>query len=67
MVYIFGGVGFVIGFAVGLGTLNVLLHNRKIEDVKKDKSAKSVYGLSVWGLSAIGAWLGVTIYNVYFY
>jgi hypothetical protein len=67
MVYIFGAFGFVIGFSVGLGVINVLLRNRSINEVKDHKSSKRVYGLAVWGLAAIGCWLGIGVYNNYFY
>ena len=67
MVYIFALVGFVFGFAIGLGVINVLLRHRKISEVKQDKSARWIYGLAVWGLSGMGAYIGVLIYNNYFY
>lgn len=67
MVYIFAFVGFAFGFAIGLGIINVLLRNRKIDDVRQNSSAKWTYGLAVWGLAFIGLWLGLTIYNNYFY
>ncbi|MEM8833314.1 MAG: hypothetical protein AAGB32_02120 [Pseudomonadota bacterium] len=66
MVYIFALVGFVMGFAVGLGTINVLLRNRSIEDVKKDKQAKWKYGLLVWAFGFIGGYIGIFIHNNYF-
>lgn len=67
MVYIFAFFGFVMGFAIGLGVINVLLRNRKINDVRSDKTAKFAYGLMVWILAFGGLWLGLTIYNTYFY
>lgn len=67
MVYIFAFFGFVVGFAIGLGVINVLLRNRKISDVRSDASAKWTYGLAVWGVAFGGLWLGLTIYNNYFY
>jgi hypothetical protein len=67
MVYIFAFVGFVFGFAVGLGVINVMLRNRKINEVREDQSSKWIYGLTVWGTAFIGLWLGLTIYNNYFY
>jgi hypothetical protein len=67
VVYIFGFFGFIMGFAVGLGIINVLLRQRSVEEIKKEKSLRWTYGLAVWGIAAIGAWLGVTIYNNYFY
>jgi hypothetical protein len=67
MVYIFGAFGLAFGFAIGLGVINVLLRNRSMNDIKDNKSARWTYGLTVWGLAAIGCWLGVGIYNQYFY
>lgn len=67
MVYIFGFVGFVFGFAVGLGLINVMLRHRKISEVRADKSSRFIYGLAVWGLGGMGTYIGVFIYNNYFY
>lgn len=67
MVYIFAFIGFVMGFAVGLGIINVLLRNRKISEVKGNKFSKWTYGLAVWGLAFVGLWLGLNIHNAYFY
>lgn len=63
MVYIFGLFGFVMGFGVGLGIINVLLRHRSTEEIKQSKSLRWTFGIAVWGVSAIGAWLGVSIYN----
>ena len=67
MVYLFGFFGFVFGFAIGLGLINVLLRHKSMEDIKKDKTAKWKYGLLVWLMSAIGAWAGISVFRFYFY
>ncbi len=67
MVYIFGFIGFIFGFAIGLGVINVLLRNHKISEIKQNKSVRWIYGLTVWGLSGLGSYIGVIIYGNYFY
>ena len=67
MVYIFGFFGFAMGFAVGLGVINVMLRHRSTEEIKKDKSLKWTYGVGVWIMAALGGWLGVWIYNNHIY
>lgn len=63
MVYIFGFFGFMIGFGVGLGIINVILRNRSIEEIRTDKTAKWKYGVVVWFVAILGAYIGVWIYN----
>lgn len=67
MVYIFGFFGFMIGFGIGLGIINVLLRNRSIEQIRADKATKWKYGMLVWLFSAIGAYAGIWIYNNHFF
>jgi len=66
MVYIFAFFGFGMGFGVGLGTINVLLRNRSLDDVKKESHAKWKYGTLVWLFAFLGGYLGVFIHNNYF-
>lgn len=63
MVYIFGFFGFVMGFGVGLGIINVLLRNRTKEDIQEDKSLRWTYGVAVWVFAAFGGWAGAWIYQ----
>ena len=67
MVYIFGLFGFITGFAVGLGVINVMLRHYSGNEIQKDKSLRWTYGLAVWVFAGVGCWLGVLIYNRYFY
>lgn len=66
MVYLFGFFGFAFGFAVGLGVINVLLRQRSVDEVRADKSARTVYGLFVWIFAAIGLIIGVWLYRQFF-
>lgn len=63
MVYIFALVGFVFGFAIGLGTINVILRNVEKERLTNDKSLKWKYGILVWVFAFCGGWLGVWVFN----
>lgn len=67
MVYIFGFFGFMIGFGIGLGIINVLLRHRTLDEIRADKAAKWKYGLIVWAMSAFGAYSGIWIYNNHFF
>ncbi|MCI5060910.1 MAG: hypothetical protein MRY79_07550 [Alphaproteobacteria bacterium] len=62
-VYIFGLFGFVMGFGVGLGVINVFLRHYSNEKIKNDKSLRWTYGLAVWVFAALGAWLGIWLYH----
>lgn len=67
MVYLFAVIGFVFGFSVGLGSINVALRYKSTDEIKSDKSLRWKYGLLVWAFAFVGGWLGVMIYNNYFY
>ena len=63
MVYIFALVGFVSGFAVGLGTINVILRHVEKERLTQDKAIKWKYGLLVWAFAFAGGGLGIWLFN----
>jgi hypothetical protein len=67
MVYLFAVIGFIFGFSVGLGSINVALRYKTKEEIQSDKSLRWKYGILVWVFAFIGGWLGITIYNNYFY
>lgn len=67
MIYLFGIVGAIVGFSIGLGTINVMLRNVPKEKLQSDQSIKWKYGLLVWGFFGLGGWLGVWIYNNHFF
>lgn len=66
MVYLFGFLGLVIGFLVGLWIINVLLRNVSKHELRSNKSIWRIYGLLVWLLAGFGSWLAVFVYRVYF-
>lgn len=61
--YIFGVLGFIFGFAIGLGVINVLSRNYSIQDIKENAKLRWIYGGMVWIFAAIGGWLGVWLYQ----
>ena len=66
MVYLFGALGLVIGFFMGLWVINVLLRNVSKSDLQTNKSIWRVYGLLVWLFAGLGSWLAVFVYETYF-
>ena len=62
MVYIFVLCGFMMGFGIGLGTLNVMLRHRSKKEIKEDASLKW-YGLVAWGFALCGGVLGYWVYQ----
>jgi len=66
MVYLFGIIGFVTGFAIGLGVINVILRKKSIDEIKKNKSYRWKYGLLVWFFGFIGCRIGIILFNTYF-
>jgi hypothetical protein len=63
MVYVFGFIGFVLGFAAGLFIINMFLKGYRGRDLLNNRSLKYTYGLAVWIIAALGAWGGVWFYN----
>ena len=63
MVYIFVLFGFLMGFGVGLGTINVLLRRRSKAEIQGDSSLKWTYGVAVWVIAALGGGIGFWLYN----
>jgi len=63
MVYVCGIIGFVLGFAVGIGIINLFLHNRPRADLMHNKSLRWTYGLPVWILAGASSWVATQIYH----
>ncbi len=63
MIYLYGVIGFILGFAGGLFIINLFLRNYSSGQLMKDKSLRWTYGLAVWIFAALGAWGGVMLYN----
>lgn len=65
MVYLFGIMGFIGGFALGLGILHFFLRHKQRTELVEDKSLR-IYGLVVWIVAALCAWGAVIMYGRYF-
>ncbi len=63
MVYLFGVVGFVAGFAGGLLIIQQFLKGYAAKELLHNKSLRWTYGLAVWAFAGIGAWLGVWLHD----
>lgn len=63
MVYLFGFVGFVIGFGAGLLVIRQFLHGYAKKELLDNKSLRWTYGVAVWIFAGLGAWLGVWLYE----
>ncbi len=66
MVYLFGFIGFVAGFAVGLGLINVILRKKSLDEIKEKKSYRWKYGLLVWFMGFLGCRISIILFNTYF-
>ncbi len=67
MVYVAGIIGFLCGFAFGIGIINLFLRNRSKRELLNDKSLRWTYGVAVWIVAGLGAWAGVMICNRFLY
>lgn len=63
MVYLFGIIGFVLGFSAGLIIINLFLKNYTGRQLRQDKSLRWTYGLAVWIFAGLGAWGGVWLFE----
>lgn len=67
MIYAFGIGGFIIGFMVGMFVIGLFLQSYNPKELTRDKSLRWTYGLAVWVIAAMGAYLGVWLYNRSFF
>ncbi len=63
MVYLFGVIGFVLGFAGGMFVINLFLRTYSSSELLKDRSLRWTYGVAVWIFAALGTVGGVWLYN----
>lgn len=63
MIYVYGVIGFILGFFGGLAVVNIFLRRYSAKDLVKDKSLHRTYGLAVWIFAGLGAWGGVLLYS----
>ncbi len=66
MVYLFGVLGLLSGFALGLWVISVMLPHVSKGDFQTKKSLWWTYGLMVWIFAGGGCWLGVFLHRFYF-
>ena len=63
MVYLFGVIGFFLGFVGGLFVIHLFLKNLSKRELVADKSLRWTYGLAVWVFAGLGAWGGVWLFE----
>ncbi len=63
MLYLYGLIGFVLGFFGGLAVVNLFLRHYSAQQLVKDKSLRWTYGLAVWIFAGLGAWAGILLYG----
>lgn len=63
MVYLYGIIGFVLGFVFGLGTIALFLKSYSNHELMKRRELRWTYGLAVWVFAGLGAWGGVELYS----
>ena len=63
MIYLFGVIGFALGFAAGLFVINLFLRAYPTSQLVKDKSLRWTYGFAVWVFAGLGAWAGVWLHD----
>lgn len=66
MVYLFGVIGLVLGFCLGLGVISVFLRSVATKDLRTNKSIWWTYGVAVWLFAGLGCYAGVLLYGRYF-
>lgn len=62
-VYLFGSIGFIVGFIAGLVVIHLFLRGYTKHQLVSDKSLRWTYGLAVWVFAAIGAYGGVWLFD----
>lgn len=63
MVYLFGSLGFVIGFTGGLFVIRLFLQGYSRKDLLQDKALWWSYGTAVWVFAGLGAGAGIWLYQ----
>ncbi len=63
MIYLYGVIGFILGFAAGLCVINLFLRHYSSRELLKDRSLRWTYGLAVWLFAALGVWGGIWLHN----
>lgn len=63
MIYVFGVIGFALGFAAGMFIVNLFLRTYSTSQLVKDKSLRWTYGLAVWIFAGLGAYIGVWLHD----
>ena len=66
MIYVFGVLGFIGGFALGIMVLSFLLRGVDSETLVNDKHIKFKYGLLTWLIAGLSSYSAVYCYKLYF-
>ena len=66
MVYLFGIIGFLGGFSIGVFLIHFFLKNKPKSELMQNKSLRWTYGLAVWVCAGLGVWAAVNAYHHYF-
>jgi undecaprenyl pyrophosphate phosphatase UppP len=67
MIYLFGIVGFILGFAAGLVVISLFLKGYSRRQLTGDKSLRWTYGFAVWVFAALGTYGGIWLYERSFF
>ena len=67
MIYLFGLIGFILGFVAGMFVINLFLRTYSTSQLVKDKSLRWTYGFAVWVFAALGTGAGIWLYNRSFF
>lgn len=67
MVYVFGIIGFIGGFSMGVFLIGMFLRDKSGKELMQNKTYRWTYGVLVWLVAAFGAWAGVFVYRQYFF
>jgi hypothetical protein len=66
MIYVFGILGFIGGFALGQMVLYFLLRQYSREELLNDKNLRWTYGILNWLIALLGSYSFVVVYQQYF-
>jgi hypothetical protein len=66
MAWLFGVLGFVLGFGLGLLFISFFVRHLPKQKLLSDRSLRWTYGFPVWIMAGFGAWGGVILQQHFF-